>query len=310
MLGATVRAMSDTDVSPELDAVITMIRDAGMTSGDRPVLERRELMDAAIPPFEDPEVEVEPVDAGGVAAEWVRHRSADGPGAVVHLHGGGYTSGSLHTHRAFGAALSRAAGRPVLVVDYRLAPEHPFPAALDDASAAVAWASEQVGGPSAVVLSGDSAGGGLAVSTLVRRRDEGAARLAGAVLLSPWTDLAMTGASYDTEDGRDPMVSRHSLTPSAEAYLAGTDPRDPGPSPLFADLSGLPPLLVHVGEVEVLRDDAVVLAERAASSGTEVESWVAPGMIHVWHLFAGFVPESDLALGIVADWVRARLDGS
>jgi acetyl esterase/lipase len=299
--------VSDAPVSPELDAVIAVIRDAGMTSADRPILERRDVMEASIPPFEHPDVTVEPVDAAGVPAEWVRHRSATDGAAVVHLHGGGYTSGSVHTHRAFGAALSAAAGVPVLMVDYRLAPEHPFPAALDDAAAALSWVIGSGLAPASVVLSGDSAGGGLAASVLVRRRDEGADPLAGAVLLSPWTDLAMTGDSYDSEDGRDPMVSRASLRPSAEAYLAGVEPRDPGPSPMFADLSDLPPLLVHVGEVEVLRDDAVVLAERAALAGTEVESWVAPGMIHVWHLFAGIVPESDHALGVVAEWIRARL---
>jgi epsilon-lactone hydrolase len=305
-------------VSEQLDAIVQMIRDAGMTSGDRTLQERRDLMDAAIPAFHDPDVTVEPADAGGVPSEWVTHREAaggashdgSGPRAVVHLHGGGYTSGSLHTHRAFAANLSRAVGCPVLTVDYRLAPEDPFPAALDDADAAVRSVIDGGVPASSVVVSGDSAGGGLAAALLVRRRDDGADPLAGAVLLSPWTDLAMTGDSYDSEDGRDPMVSRASLAPSADAYLAGRDGTDPGPSPLYADLSGLPPLLIHVGEVETLRDDSVRLAERAAAAGVPVESWVAPGMVHVWHLFAGFAPESDEALGIVADWIRARQDAA
>jgi monoterpene epsilon-lactone hydrolase len=301
-------------VSEQLDAIVQMIRDAGMTSGDRTLVERRDLMDAAIPAFHDPDVTVEPLDAAGVPCEWVTHRSATvdpaEPRAVVHLHGGGYTSGSLHTHRAFAANLSAAVGAPVLTVGYRLAPEDPFPAALDDADAAVRWVIDGGVPATSVVLSGDSAGGGLAAAVVVRRRDDGADLLAGAVLLSPWTDLAMTGASYDSEDGRDPMVSRASLAPSAEAYLAGRDATDPGPSPLYADLSGLPPLLIHVGEVETLRDDSVGLAERAAAAGVTVDSWVAPGMVHVWHLFAGFAPESDEALGIVADWIRTRHDAA
>jgi monoterpene epsilon-lactone hydrolase len=297
-------------VSEQLDAIVQMIRDAGMTSGDRTLQERRELLDASIPPFHDPDVTVEPVDAGGVPSEWVTHRDALGGRAVVHLHGGGYTSGSLNSHRAFAANLSRTSRSPVLLVDYRLAPEDPYPAAVDDADAAVRWVVDGGVDPASVVVSGDSAGGGLAAALVVRRRDDGAGTIGGAVLISPWTDLAMTGESYDSEDGRDPMCSRASLAPSAEAYLAGLDATDPGPSPLYADLSDLPPLLIHVGEIETLRDDSVRLAERARAAGTPVECWVAPGMVHVWHVFAGMVPESDHALEVVADWIRFRQDAA
>ena len=250
--------------SPELDAVIDMIRAAGLVESGASIQDRRALLEGVATPVAD-DVSVEPVDAGGTAAEWVRAPgvaapSTDGP-VVVHLHGGGYTSGSCNTHRTFGVSLSAQVGAPVLMVDYRLAPEHPFPAALDDAVAALAWVTDSVGiDASRVVLSGDSAGGGLAVSALVARRDAGAAPIAGAVLLSPWADLAMVGASHDTEVGADPMCSRSSLGPSAEAYRGEAPADDPGVSPAYADLSGLPPLLFHVGQVEVLRDDSVVLA--------------------------------------------------
>jgi acetyl esterase/lipase len=255
---------------------------------------------------------VERVDADGVPCEWVTDVDA-GPrteGVVIHLHGGAYTLGGLATHRRFAGSLSELAGVPVLSVDYRVAPEAPFPAALDDAIAAVAWAIEdQDIDPSSIVISGDSAGGGLALATLVARAAAGRPPLAGAVLLSPWTDLTFSGDSITSEDGRDPMCSRSSLTPSAEAYLGGVvTADDPRVSPLFADLAGLPPLLIHVGEVETLRDDAVRLAARAEAAGTDADLWVAPGMIHVWHLFAGITPESDQALRTVAAWVRGRLD--
>ncbi len=292
----------------ELDDVVAMIRAAGMADGNRSVQERRALLEAVVTP-PAPDLTVEVVSAAGVPCERVATEGADPARVVMHLHGGGYTSGSVGTHRTFAGALTRATGATVLMVDYRLAPEHPFPAALDDARAAFGWLTGDGGvDPTSVVVSGDSAGGGLAAALLVAQRDDGGALPAGAVLLSPWTDLAMTGASYDSEDGRDPMCSRASLGPSAAAYLDGQDATLPLASPVYTDLAGLPPLLIHVGEVETLRDDAVALADRATAAGTQVELWVAPGMVHVWHMFAGMVPESDRALAVVADWITARLD--
>ena len=297
-------------VSDEMRAIVEVLRDLGINDADLSLAERRALLDVDAPPPEGAEVET--VDAGGVPAEWIVADGAATDRAVLHLHGGGYTAGGLGSHRGFAAALSAATSSAVLLVDYRLAPEAPCPAALDDAAAACRWLTGPARGidPSALVVSGDSAGGGLAAALLVRRRDEGEALPAGAVLLSPWTDLALTGASHGTEDGRDPMCSTAMLAQSAEAYLgASMAATDPVASPLYADLSGLPPLMVEVGEVEVLRDDAVALAARAREAGTSVDLHVGPGMIHVWHLFAGAAPEATRDLARVAAWVVAHQEG-
>ncbi len=245
----------------------------------------------------------------GVEVEWVEATSASRSRVILYFHGGGYTAGSVNTHRTFVARLSEGTGAAVCNVGYRLAPEHPHPAALDDALAVYRWLCSSEGGtqPEHLAVVGDSAGGGLSVALLVALRDGGDPLPATAALLSPWTDLAMTGESHDTRAHLDPMCSRASLQPSADAYLAGADPRTPSASPLYADLSGLPPLLVHVGDHEVLRDDAVELAANAEAAGTKVDLWVAPEMIHVWHLFAGMVPESDAALGVLCRWLTDHL---
>ena len=197
--------------------------------------------------------------------------------------------------------------RRVLNVDYRLAPEHPHPAGVDDAVTVYRWLLASGLAPGRIVIAGDSAGGGLAAATLVALRDRGEPAPAGGALISPWADLTMTADSYRTRAELDPMVSHEGLVPSAEAYLAGTDPKDPTVSAVFADLTGLPPLVIHVGDHEVLLDDSVLLAERARAAGVEVELWVAPEMIHVWHAFAGLVPEGQEALERLAAWIRARL---
>ena len=199
----------------------------------------------------------------------------------------------------------------MLNVDYRLAPEHPHPAAVDDAVAAYRWLTTDGGiAPERVVLCGDSAGGGLAVATLLALRDAGDPLPAGAALISPWTDLTFSGASHDTRLDVDPMCSRTSLSPSVEAYVGDGDPKAPLVSPAHADLAGLPPLLIHVGDHETLLDDSTMLAERAAAAGVDVELWVAPEMIHVWHVFAGMVPESDVALATLGRWIEARLSAA
>jgi acetyl esterase/lipase len=294
-----------------MSMIIDVIRDLDLAADGHTIDERRSMMAADGVGEVDERTLVEPVVAGGVPCEWVRDADAAPveAGAIVHLHGGAYTTGGLATHRRFAGSLSELTRVPVLSVDYRLAPEHPFPAALDDATAALAWLTgERRVDPASVVLSGDSAGGGLALSTLVARLADGLPPLAGGVLLSPWTDLTFSGDSITAVDGRDPMCSKGSLAASVDAYLGGSIAADdPRVSPLFADLAGLPPLLVHVGEVETLRDDSVRLAARAGAAGVDVELWVAPGMIHVWHLFAGITPESDEALGLVAAWIRRRL---
>lgn len=292
------------EASDELVGLVEVVRALGLTDPSTTPVERRAALELDSPAIEGTTVEA--VRIGEAHAEWLVPAGADDSRAVLHLHGGAYTGGGLGSHRAFASTLAAQVGCPVLLLDYRLAPEHPHPAAVVDAVAAVDWLTGRGLDHTRLAITGDSAGGGLALATLVALRDGGGGRPlpAGAALLSPWADLGLSGASHATEDGRDPMCSTATLAQSAAAY-AGEQPLDhPGISPLFANLAGLPPLLVHVGEVEVLRDDAVALAERATAAGVDVELLVAPGMIHVWHLFAGVVPEATRDLAAVATWLR------
>lgn len=293
-------------ISPEMRSMIEIAHGIGLTEPSMSVLHRRALLSmethAAL------EVEVDPVDADGVPAEWIVAAGANERRVIIHFHGGAYTGGGLGTHRGFLSWFSKAARCAVLNVGYRLAPEHPYPAGFDDAMTAYDWLVGVRGmDPAKVVISGDSAGGGLAAAVLLALRDRGGPLPAGGALISPWTDLALTGASHHTENGRDPLCSTEVLAQSAQAYVpAGIDLDDPRVSPLYAELAGLPPLIVHVGDVEVLRDDAVDFAERARGAGVEVDLLVAPGMVHVWHVFAGLAPESDRDLATVSRWVRSR----
>ncbi len=292
--------------SDEMQAIVTMMRGAPAPSE---LAERRANMDllgsADVLPDD---VTVEPVDAGGVPSEVVAAAGADPAAWIVYLHGGGYTTGSLTSHRGHVARLSRATGATVLNMGYRLAPEHPHPAAVDDAVAACRWLrTARAADPARTALAGDSAGGGLALATLVALRDAGDPLPAAAAVISPWTDLTMTAATYGTRADADPMCSLETLGPQAAAYLGGADPTTPTASPLHADLSGLPPLLVHVGDDEVLLDDSVLLAERAQAAGVDCTLEVTPGAIHVWHLFATMVPEGADALARLSTWLRDLL---
>lgn len=293
--------------SPEHDAVVDLIRSSrGDVDVERPLEESRAELDglALLLPV-DPDIAVTPVDADGVACEWVAAPGTDIGRAVLYLHGGAYTQGSLSSHRSLCGRLSRAAGAPVLSVGYRLAPEHPHPAAVDDALVTYRWLVEAEMAPARVAFAGDSAGGGLALATLVAARDAGVAQPAGAVLISPWVDLTLAGASMDARAGHDPLLSRTSLARNAGHYAADADLAAPLVSPLFADLAGLAPLLVLVGTAEVLLDDAVRLADRAREAGVEVDLHVHPDLVHVWPVFAG-VPEAEETMATMGAWVAAR----
>ena len=251
-----------------------------------------------------PGISVEPVDAGGVPAKWIG--SGDGP-VVVYVHGGGYCIGSLDSHRPMLTHLANAVGGRVLAVDYRLAPEHPFPAALDDACAAYRWVLAGGTDPSRVVVAGDSAGGGLTLATLVGLRDVGDPLPAAGVCLSPWVDLTQSGATISANAEADPLVRADDLDRWAAAYAgSATDPGSPGSSPLFAELSGLPPLLVEVGTAEVLLDDARRLVETARAADVDVTLFEGEDLIHVWHFFAGAVPEADEGIARVARFIGER----
>ena len=258
---------------------------------------------AAMMPVEA-DVKCEPVNAGGVKSEWVTAPGADAGRAILYLHGGGYVIGSINTHRSLAGRLSRAAKARVLVIDYRLAPEHPHPAAVDDAVAAYRWMLAQGLKPNRIAVSGDSAGGGLTVATLVAIRDAKLPLPAAGAPISPWVDMEGIGDSMTSKAAADPIVQKDGLLNMAKAYLGGKDARTPLAAPLYADLSGLPPLLIQVGTAETLLDDASRLAERAKKAGVKVtyEPW--ENMIHVWHLFAPMLDEGKQAIDRIGEFVR------
>jgi monoterpene epsilon-lactone hydrolase len=251
---------------------------------------------------------VDPVDVGGTAGEWVAAPGADAGVNVLYLHGGGFTRGSCVTHRALASHLSAATGGRVLTIDYRLSPEHPYPAALDDAVAAWHWLLAQPGVEAGrAAIAGDSAGGNLAAATVLRLLAAGAPLPAAAVCLSPWVDLAATGDSFRTKADADPMIDADALKVSRDAYLAGADPSDPFASPVLGNWEGAPPLLVQVGSEEVLLDDARSLAAAAGHAGVAValEEW--SGMVHVFQSFHGLVDDAARAVDEIGAFIRANL---
>jgi phosphinothricin tripeptide acetyl hydrolase len=297
----------DDMASPELDTVIEMLRTLSPVSGGT-IAEQRANMDMATTMMPLPEdVTFTPVRAGAVSAEWVRAPGVADDAAIVYFHGGGYVMGSVRTHRLLVAGLSRACGTPVLSVDYRLAPEHPFPAAVDDGVAAYRFVRAAGTAAGRIAIAGDSAGGGLTVATLIALSDAGEALPAAGVCISPWLDLTLSGQSYITKAAADPMLQRALLAPWAAAYLAEKSAETPTASPLFADLRGLPPLLVHVGTAEVLLDDSTRFAARARDAGLDVDLSVYDDMIHVWHAFAFVLPEAQRAIDEIATYVRGAL---
>jgi len=252
------------------------------------------------------DVTCEPVDAGGVPAEWIAAPGAVKDRVILYLHGGGYVIGSINTHRAMIARIARASNARALAIDYRLAPEHPFPAAVDDATRAYKWLLAQGYKPQKIVIAGDSAGGGLTLAALLALRDSGQPLPAGAVPISPWTDLEGTGESVRSRAEKDPMVQQANLAESAKQYYGAHDPKDPLVSPLHANFRGLPPMLIHVGDAEILLDDATRVAERAKLAGVDVELEVWDDMIHVWHVFAKLLPEGQQAIDKIGKFVIAR----
>ena len=290
----------------QLQQIIQMLK-AQPIAGHPTVQETRanfEQMSVLFPVGDD--VKCEPVSAGGVKAEWVTAPNADSGRAVLYLHGGGYVIGSIATHRGLAARISRAAKARVLLIDYRLAPEHPFPAAVEDAVAAYRWMLTSGLKASRIAIAGDSAGGGLTVATLVAIRDAKVVTPAAGVCLSPWTDLEGLGDSMKTKSSVDPMVQKEALLEMAAHYLAGQDARHPLAAPLYADLAGLPPLLIQVGTAETLMDDSTRLAERARKAGVKVtlEPW--ENMIHVFQAFAPMLEEGQQAIEKIGDFVRAN----
>ncbi|MDO9072713.1 MAG: alpha/beta hydrolase [Rubrivivax sp.] len=254
------------------------------------------------------EVTLQVVDAGPVRGEWLLP-AGTGDAVVLYMHGGGYVIGSPRSHRHLAADIAVAAGTRAFTLDYRLAPEHPFPAALDDAVAAYRWLVESQGAqPGRIVLAGDSAGGGLVLTTLVALRDAGLPLPAAGVCISPWTDLSCSLPSCDPQlPSYDPLIDHAVLRAMAHAYMGRRSLRNPRVSPLFADLRGLPPLLVQVAGGEALVDDARQLAIAASEAGVHTTLEVWPRMVHVWHWYARMLDEGQQAIERIAEFMQGAL---
>jgi len=229
------------------------------------------------------------------------------PGLLLFLHGGGYCLGSSKSHRPLVTRLSKALRIKAVSVDYRLAPEHVFPCAVDDGAAALNWAMSHSDGP--VLIAGDSAGGGLSLASLLRQREQGRSLPQGVYLISPWTDLTASGDSIKSRAGSDPMLKPDWLMAGAQLYLEDTPADTPEASPLFADLAGLPPMFIQTGDDEILRDDSIRLAQKLEQAGVPVHCEIWTALWHDFPLFAPLLPEADLALERLKNWAEPILSG-
>lgn len=244
-----------------------------------------------------------PVSADGIPAEWVVPAGIPPERTVLYIHGGGFNAGSLEGARAAAGNIAVAGNARVLSIDYRLAPENPFPAALEDALAAYSWMLATGVKPETVVVVGESAGGTLALSLLLQLRDQRMPLPGLAVCLSPLTDLAMSGDTWELNAGRDLLLHPEKVRGSIELYLAGADPETPLASPLYAELAGLPPMLIQVGSEEYLLSDATRLADKAQAAGVVVRLEVWDHMQHGWHIMAPFLPEAHMALDEIGEFM-------
>jgi monoterpene epsilon-lactone hydrolase len=286
------------------DMVDQILRNApfdlgGDVAAQRPLLEQM-LTSQPLPA----DVRMTPGDLGGIPVIFIDIADVEPRGIIFHIHGGGFALGSAGGSAGLASGLARKTGMRAVSVDYRLAPEHPYPAALQDVTAAYRALAGQAGSAGHIVVSGESAGGNLAIELLIAGKTEGLTMPAAALLLSPITDLTVTGSSYAGKAHADPAVSAQAIRTRAADYLAGTDPADPLVSPIFADLSGLPPLLIQAGSHEVLLDDATRLAVKAAADDVAVILDITPGVPHVFQVFAALLEEGDAALNRAARFVK------
>ncbi len=273
---------------------------------DTPIIARRQKVDRASKnPKVISDVEVTPVSLGSVKGEWVVPSTIESHRVILYFHGGGYCFGSTQARRPLVARIAAAAGARALSIDYRLAPEHPFPAALDDAISAYRWLLGKGTSPQGIVLVGDSAGGGLALSACMALRDGGAPLPAAVVCLSPWTDLSMSGWSILRQAQADPTVTYRTLAVCARHYLKNTNPTNPFASPLFGDFHNLPPLLVHVGSKEILLDDATRISDKADAAGINASVEVFDGMPHVFQAHAS-LPETKGSISRIGSFIASR----
>ncbi|MCH8489707.1 MAG: alpha/beta hydrolase [Oceanicaulis sp.] len=249
-------------------------------------------------------IEIARIEYAGLSALSFMPRAPE-PGLILYFHGGGYSRGSAQSHKPLVARMAALFNTRAVSVDYRMAPEHACPAAVEDGAAALALACAEKKAP--LLLAGDSAGGGLALASVIRQRDAGGSLPDALYLLSPWTDLSLSGDSVTTRAGADPMLTPGNLKAGAELYLRQLDPRDPDASPLFANLSGLPPVFIQVGDAEILLDDSVRLHAALEAAGVETHCEVWAGMWHDFQLFAPLISEADASLKRAKDWLTPHL---
>lgn len=296
------------DVTKEIDTTIERLV---TFVGDKPkdtAADIRVLMDGFFAQFPMPnDTAVDDVDAGGVSAQWVTAAGSDQNKVILYLHGGGFSAGSFASHQRIASDLGVACGTRVLLIDYRLAPEHPFPAGLDDCVTAYRWLLGEGFKPGHIAIAGDSAGGGLAISTALCLKEDGIDQPAALIALSPWVNMACDGETMESKAKDDPITTQESLLRAAGDYLNGHDNKDPYVSPIYGDLRGLPPTLIQVGSREVLLDDSRKLAVRARADDVPVrlEEW--PGLFHVWHMMADWLTDGRRALGGIGTFVRRHL---
>ena len=291
--------------NPEITTLRAMLSASPAPEG---LVELRQMYDGLggmFPTADD--VTLTSATVGGVPGEWSQAPGVDANRVVLYLHGGGYVIGSILSHRHLASELGRAAGTRTLAIDYRLAPEHPFPAAVDDALAAYKALLDQGIKPKHIAIAGDSAGGGLTVATLLAAKQAGLPQPACGFCISPWVDMESLGASITGKAGEDPMVQGQALLAWAGLYLAGKDARTPLAAPIHGDLTGLAPLLIQVGSAETLLDDSIQLAGVAGAAEVPVRLEVWPEMIHVWHFFHPILSDARTALADAGAFIKARM---
>ena len=294
--------------SAELQKVLGLLAERPLGAGNPTLQEMRAGMEAGAFPVTD-DATVSPVDANGVPGEWVTVTDSDPNRRLLYVHGGGYVIGSPVTHRRLCEDIARAGGCSVLNLDYRLAPEHPFPAAVEDAIEGLKFL--QANGPNgagaaeSTFVAGDSAGGGLTLATLLAARDQGVDQPNAAIGISAWTDLAITGETIQTRADADPLITDSAMVSGMAAqYLGDAAADDPLASPLYADYAGLPPLLLQVGDAEILLSDTTRVTERAREAGVDVTEEVWDEMFHVWHQFAPMLPEGQEAIQRIGEFIN------
>jgi len=291
-------------VSPEALKLNEILRNAPKAV-DMDLAHQREAGEHAEDMTSEPEG-VTYKEAYAVDGLWATPQSWDGHSAIMYLYGGGYVISSPHSRRKLAGHLANASGSRALIPRYHLAPERPFPAAVEDAAADYRWLLKEGHRPEQVVIAGDSSAGGLTVATMLTLREDGAALPAGGVPISPWVDLACTGETLETNATADLTATKASLQRMAGQYLNGANPRTPLASPLYADLSGLPPLLIVVGGDEALLDDSVRLARSAGMAGVDVTLYIGAKMQHIFPIYCGVIPEADAAVAMIGAWIRSR----